>query len=212
MSEKAPSSIPPATAKVSADPACSKHFVHVYAVVRVKVEVDATNHRAAMTAADERLFGNGFAVSLNPRGIGVIEAGYAEEVVGYLVDEADDPDYEKTRSYSPDHEPQILDDGHRRPPFVSLEDRRVTLTFMPQIWRHDQAIEVDVSEPKDWTVALSLLLERFPTEAEWDANAQIRDDLRHEGDAPQWIRDWPGPFEVRLDDDVADVWSGSDEL
>ncbi|MCR5942623.1 hypothetical protein FG152_17590 [Ochrobactrum sp. XJ1] len=211
MSEQAPSPAMSAAGKDPGDPARRKHFVHVYAVVRVKVDVDAANHQAAIAAADERLFGNGFAVSLNPRGNGVIEANYVEEVVGYLVDEAEDPDYERTRSYGPDHEPQTSDEGHRRLPGACLQDRRVTLTFVPQIWHGDQAIEVDVSEPTEWTVSLSLLLERFPTDADWDAKAEIRDDLRDEGDAPQWIRDWLGPFEVRLDDDVADVWSGSDE-
>lgn len=211
MSEKAPSPAMSTAGKDPGDPARRKHFVHVYAVVRVKVEIDAENHQTAMSAADERLFSNGFAVSLNPRGNGVIEADYAEEVVGYLVDEAEDPDYERTQSYGPDHEPQTSDEGHRRLPGACLQDRRVTLTFVPQIWHGDQAIEVDVAEPTEWTVSLSLLLERIPTEADWDAMAEIRDDLRCEGDAPQWIRDWPGPFEVRLDDDVADVWSGSDE-
>lgn len=77
MSEQAPSPAMSAAGKDPGDPARRKHFVHVYAVVRVKVEVDAENHRATMAAADERLFGNGFAVSLNPRGNGVIEADYA---------------------------------------------------------------------------------------------------------------------------------------
>ncbi|ABS17328.1 MULTISPECIES: hypothetical protein [Hyphomicrobiales] len=211
MSEQAPSPAMSAAGKDPGDPARRKHFVHVYAVVRVKVEVDAENHRATMAAADERLFGNGFAVSLNPRGNGVIEADYAGEVVGYLVDEVDDPVYERTRNYGADHQLQTLDEGRRRLPVTLSEDLRVTLTFVPQIWRDDQAIEDDVSEPTDRTVSRSLLLERFPTEADWYAKAEIRDDLRYEGDAPQWIRDWPGPFEVRLDDDVADVWDGADE-
>lgn len=116
------------------------------------------------------------------------------EVVGYLVDEVDDPVYERTRNYGADHQLQTLDEGRRRLPVTLSEDLRVTLTFVPQIWRDDQAIEDDVSEPTDRTVSRSLLLERFPTEADWYAKAEIRDDLRYEGDAPQWIRDWARPL------------------
>ena len=38
--------------------------------------------------------------------IGGIEADYAGEVVGYLVDEVDDPVYERTRNYGADHQLQ----------------------------------------------------------------------------------------------------------
>lgn len=214
-----PSHEPPASARTISDsardsserhPEGGKHFVHVYTVVRVKVEVGAKDHQSAMAAADTFLFGNGFAVSLIPRGNGVIEADYAEEVVGYLVDEAGDPEYERSRKYGPDHEPQDTDQRYRPAPVVSSKDRSVTLTFVPQAWRNDHAIEVDPSGPTDWTIPLSLLLQRFPTEVDWHAKAEDRDDLRYEGDAPQWIRDWPGPFEVSLDDEPDDVWSRSD--
>ncbi len=194
------------------DPVPRKHFVHVYTVVRVKVEVEAEDHQSAMAAADTLLLGNGFAVSLIPRGKGVIEADYAEEVVGYLVDEADDPEYERSRNYGPDHQPQDTDHRYRPAPAVSSEGRSITLNFLPQAWWNDHAIEVDPSGPTDWTIPLSVILQRFPSEVDWHAKAEDRDDLRHEGDAPQWIRDWSGPFEVRLDEEPDDVWSRSDGL
>ena len=210
---------PPAGAGTSKDgardncerhPEGGKHFVHVYTVVRVKVEVGAKDHQSAMAAADTLLFGKGFAVSFVPSGNGVMEADYAEEVVGYLVDEADDPEYERSRNYGPEHEPQDTDQRYRHPPAVSSEGRSVTLTFLPQAWWNDHAIDVDPSGPTNWTIPLSLLLQRFPSEVDWHAKAEDRDDLRHEGDAPRWIRDWSGPFEVSLDDVPDDVWSRSD--
>ncbi|MDB5726062.1 MAG: hypothetical protein JWQ16_2816, partial [Novosphingobium sp.] len=72
------------------DGASRRHFVHVYAVIRVKVAVDARNHHSAIKAADDLLFANGLAVRLAPAAQAVLEAEYAEEVTGYLVDEADD--------------------------------------------------------------------------------------------------------------------------
>src|SRR3546814_18070402 len=64
------------------------HFVHVYATVRVKLGVTAHDQFAAMKEADRLLFANGFGVRLIPSATGVLEADYAEEVSGYLVDEA----------------------------------------------------------------------------------------------------------------------------
>lgn len=86
--------------------ASRRHFVHVYAVIRAKVAVNAHDHRAAMEAADEVLFSNGFAVRFTPKKLAVLDVDYAEEVTAYLVDEADDEEYARSRNYGPDHEPE----------------------------------------------------------------------------------------------------------
>ncbi|EQB11325.1 hypothetical protein [Sphingobium lactosutens] len=89
-----------------------RHFVHVYTTIRIKVAVDAENHRAAMQAADAVVFGHGHAVRLSPVHTAVIGADYAEEVTEYLVDEADDPDFKRSRNYGPDFTPsRISGDG-----------------------------------------------------------------------------------------------------
>lgn len=87
-----------------------RHFVHVYTVIRVKVAVDAADHRSAMRAADDLLFADKLAVDLFPTSSAVLDAEYAEEVAGYLVVEAGDDMFSRSRSYGPDYEP----DGHRR--------------------------------------------------------------------------------------------------
>src|SRR3546814_18453167 len=76
------------------------HFVHVYATVRVKLGVTAHGQNEAMKEADRLLFANGFGVRLIPGAAGVLEADYAEEVSGYLVDAAGDPDYHRHRVYA----------------------------------------------------------------------------------------------------------------
>lgn len=84
------------------------HFVHVYATIRVKIAVSAQNHDEAIVAADHLLFGNGLGVRLVPTGEGILDADYAEEVTGYLVDVAGDADYRLSRSYSVDREPDTM--------------------------------------------------------------------------------------------------------
>ena len=90
-----------------------RHFVHVYTTIRIKVAVDAADHRAAMKAADAVVFADHHAVRLVPPHPAVLDADYAEEVTKYLIDEADDLTFERTRCYGPDHRP------------VRVSDRRV---------------------------------------------------------------------------------------
>ena len=81
------------------------HFVHVYATVRVKVGVRAENHLDAMLAADEALFANGFGVRMAPAVPDALDADYAEEVTGYLVDDAGDHEFDRSRTYGADYQP-----------------------------------------------------------------------------------------------------------
>jgi hypothetical protein len=58
-----------------------------------------------MRAADEALFARGFGVRLIPTAEGALDAEYAEEVTGYLVDEAGDPEYLRSANYAADYAP-----------------------------------------------------------------------------------------------------------
>lgn len=97
-----------------------RFYVHRYDVVRIKVAVDAADQAEAMTAADNFLESSYIARSLTHEWIGpefeglveapiLIQMEPAEETTGYLVDEAGDPEYLKTRSYDADKIP----DDHR---------------------------------------------------------------------------------------------------
>ncbi|TWH89393.1 hypothetical protein [Sphingopyxis granuli] len=70
-----------------------------------KLGVTAHGQNEAMKEADRLLFANGFGVRLIPGAAGVLEADYAEEVSGYLVDEAGDHEYHRSRVYAADGEP-----------------------------------------------------------------------------------------------------------
>jgi hypothetical protein len=62
-----------------ADGESRRHHVHVYAVIRIKVAVNAQDHRSAMPAADELLFGNGLALRLMPTAQAVLDVEYRPE-------------------------------------------------------------------------------------------------------------------------------------
>ncbi len=86
----------------------TSHYVHVYATVRVKVGVEAADHAEAMRHADHLLFDNGFAVRLISNADAIVGASYAEEVTAYLVDEAGDPEFARSRTYGADHQPERM--------------------------------------------------------------------------------------------------------
>jgi hypothetical protein len=88
----------------------------------------------------------------------------------------------------------------RPEPPITIEGETVKLNFNPQAWLNDYAISVDPQGDTVWEVPKDEFLKQFPTDADFISKHQERDDLRHEGSAPQWVRDWSGPFEVDLID------------
>lgn len=61
--------------------------------------------------------------------------------------------------------------------------------FHPQVWINDHACECD-PEGEVLFVALS---ETVPDDDSYES-----DELRFADDAPQWIKDWSGPFWVEI--------------
>ncbi|MDD2766074.1 MAG: hypothetical protein PHE83_19090 [Opitutaceae bacterium] len=92
------------------------YHVHAYATVRVKVcGIKARSHKEAMEKADailadeldvacQRMF-HSPDVHDKLRGE-IAEVAYADEIAGYLVDEAGDEGYKNSRSYGSGHEPE----------------------------------------------------------------------------------------------------------
>ncbi|MBO9375531.1 hypothetical protein GG804_02015 [Sphingomonas histidinilytica] len=98
----------------------------------------------------------------------------------------------------------VPDNFREDPADHDVVSRAISLRFNPQAWIDDYAVSVDAEHPDTWTVPLSLLLERFPTGESWHERDEDRDAMRLEGNAPRWVRDWTGPFEVELLD--PDAW------
>ncbi|AOH85578.1 hypothetical protein AWL63_18195 [Sphingomonas panacis] len=113
-------------------------------------------------------------------------------------------DEEIQRSYhdlAPESSEEPPDDGDAAP-------KTTILRFRPQAWIRDYAVDTDPDHPDTWEVPVSLLLERFPTRESWHQHGNDRDDIRFEGSAPAWVRDWTGPFEVEILDDT--IWQMGD--
>lgn len=95
------------------EPRTRRHIVHVYAVIRIKVAVEAVDHRGAMAAADAVVFGESHAVQLRAVAPAVIDADFAGEVTEYLVDEDGDCSFSRSCSYGPDYTPSLISNDRR---------------------------------------------------------------------------------------------------
>ena len=85
--------------------------------------------------------------------------------------------------------------------------KKYRATFHPQAWQNDYAIPVDAKGLTEWDVTpeyLAGLIAKADTSAEhaeaWytEADNYGSDELRFDPAAPQWCRDWDGPFFVSV--------------
>jgi hypothetical protein len=74
------------------------------------------------------------------------------------------------------------------PVIKPISDVTITAEFVPQAWVKDYAIDVDDEGETEWTVDAD----------EIQAQAQDNDYLRSSRNAPDWVRNWEGPFEIYL--------------
>lgn len=81
---------------------------------------------------------------------------------------------------------------------------RYIAEFSPQAWQRDQAIPVDPEGDTEWD-ATDFIVSALGAEDdhEWAertiSRGQDYDDiLRQDPSAPEWIRDWRGPFDTYI--------------
>lgn len=79
---------------------------------------------------------------------------------------------------------------------------RYVAHFTPQAWQNNYAVPIDPQGPVQWEVTDWMMrlteAQRDDVLAQqmqpWDFN----DDLRNHPAAPQWIKDFSGPFEIHV--------------
>jgi hypothetical protein len=84
-----------------------------------------------------------------------------------------------------------------------MAGRVVTAHFRPEAWVRDNAIPVDPEGPTRWEVSpayLAKLVAEHGDEVLYEAGYES-DELRYDPAAPEWIREWSGPFSVSLEGD-----------
>lgn len=75
---------------------------------------------------------------------------------------------------------------------------KLKCTFIPQVWVRDTAMEVNPEGEQSWIMTM-LEVEELTGHAgteDLDEDPFQRDELRFSREAPSWVKDWSGPFEV----------------
>lgn len=60
--------------------------------------------------------------------------------------------------------------------------------FTPQAWVGDYAVEVDPEGPRDWSPSIEVRVN--------DLGLDVYDELKSDPSAPEWVREWTGPFSI----------------
>lgn len=81
---------------------------------------------------------------------------------------------------------------------AAIEDGEVVLEFTGQAWINERARDVDGKETT-YTVPLSALRRR----GEWALDETpfrhfVSDSLHTHENAPEWVQEWSGPFELQV--------------
>lgn len=101
---------------------------------------------------------------------------------------------------------ETLRDGEHEPPSPetpACSEKRIIATFVPQVWVNDHAVTCDPLGETRFDVTDAIL-----AMGQTDA-LQLRDDdmgtdnLAQLPNAPDWIKNWPGPFYVAVEAAIA---------
>ena len=80
--------------------------------------------------------------------------------------------------------------------------RCITAEFTPQAWVNDYAMNVDPEGPTKWNVTDDILKMDVDDIRQLADDDYQSDDLRNLPLAPQWIRDWSGPYYVTVEEQI----------
>lgn len=107
-----------------------------------------------------------------------------------------------------DHEGVICwPDGENAKRLVAFGPQRYTARFYPQAWIKDHAVGVDAQGDVEWDVTEAV--HALPADYRAELLREIDDDSDHEAldrddllqsdpRAPRWVREWNGPFSIRI--------------
>lgn len=90
------------------------------------------------------------------------------------------------------------------------QTKRITAEFVPQAWVNDNAIIVDPKGETTWDVTDEILRIEKEKGALYVASLQDdqyeTDEFRYSANAPQWVKDWCGPFYIRVEQAIQDYY------
>lgn len=83
----------------------------------------------------------------------------------------------------------------------------VIAKFHPQAWQNDYAIQVDPQGDTEFDVTAEIVAIGREKSLKIEDSNYESDDLRYAAAAPQWIKDWSGPFSIEVSESIKEFWA-----
>jgi len=84
--------------------------------------------------------------------------------------------------------------------------KRVRAKFHPQAWINDYAVDVDPEGPLTWDVTDAILAMGKTRALELQDSDYATDVFRDASGAPEWVREWSGPFYVEVEGSIREFF------
>lgn len=76
-------------------------------------------------------------------------------------------------------------------------------TFIPQAWVSNQAVDVDIEDENTFDITPEVESMGKENALAIKDNSNSSDVFQYAAHAPKWIKQWSGPFYIRLADSVS---------
>jgi len=93
---------------------------------------------------------------------------------------------------------------------LPADGSRIVATFVPQAWVNDFAVTVDPEGPTQFDVSEAVLALGREAALKLRDDQYETDELREHG--PHWVRNWPGPFKVEVEDSIRAYFDRQGEM
>ena len=93
----------------------------------------------------------------------------------------------------------------RIPMGTTTKKRIIEITFVPQAWINDYAVDVDTEGPDTWDVTT------YVTAMSRKKALALRDNRENSDpmvrfNAPRWVRNWRGPYRFEVENSIAEYF------
>lgn len=84
--------------------------------------------------------------------------------------------------------------------------KSIVAVFQPQAWQNNYAINVDNEGENEWDVTEYILSLSKEKALEIKDDQYESDDLREIITTPKWIREWDGPFYIKVENSIQEYF------
>jgi len=84
--------------------------------------------------------------------------------------------------------------------------KQIIAKFYAQAWVNDYAIDVDPEGETEWNVTDDIIALGKEAALNIKDNRDESDNLRYSEKAPQWVKEWRGPFYITVENSIGDYF------